>query len=93
MFNERGEGTIVRGGAARISKEDRQPPLIQHTAGSNSILLNALNAYRPEHHNLPARVVLHKSSRYSEEEMDGFKSACEQLNIDSIDLIGYLQVV
>jgi hypothetical protein len=85
VFNERGEGTIVRGGAARISKEDRQPHL--DTVGSNSILLNALNAYRSEHHNLPARVVLHKSSRYSEEEMEGFKSACEELNIDSIDLI------
>lgn len=85
VFNERGEGTIVRGGAARISKEDRQPHL--DTVGSNSILLNALNAYRSEHHNLPARVVLHKSSRYSEGEMEGFKSACEELNIDSIDLI------
>jgi hypothetical protein len=85
VFNERGEGTIVRGGAARISKEDRQPHL--DAVGANTILRNALSAYRSEHHNLPARVALHKSSSYSREEIEGFKGACQELAIDSVDLI------
>ncbi len=85
VFNERGEGTIIRGGAARISKDDRQPHL--DSEGAKGILLNALLAYRTEHHNLPARVVLHKSSLYSAEEVEGFEGACAELHIEALDMI------
>ncbi len=41
VFNERGEGTIVRGEAAKIGKDDRQPHLDEQDA--RSILADALN--------------------------------------------------
>jgi len=85
VFNERGEGTIVRGGPAKIGKDDRQPHL--DAADAQSILINALNAYRSEHHNFPARIVIHKSSRYSPEEVAGFQAATDELHVELLELL------
>ncbi len=85
VFNERGEGVIVRGGPARISKEDRQPHLQEQDA--HQLLTDALERYRQEHHTLPARIVLHKSSTYNAEEMDGFTNAVQTQRIEYVDLL------
>ncbi len=85
VFNERGEGVVVRGGPARISKEDRQPHLQEEDA--YQLLSEALARYRQEHHTLPARVVLHKSSSYNGEEMDGFSKAAQAHQIEFVDFI------
>jgi hypothetical protein len=84
VFNERGDGIIVRGGAARISKDDRQPHLSAQDA--QELLFRALETYRKEHGTLPARVVLHKSSNYNSEELDGFRKALEEQRITTFDL-------
>lgn len=85
VFNERGYGIILRGGAARVSKTDRQVHL--QTEDARDLLDKALRAYKAEHGNLPARVVLYKSSGYSSEEQCGFKDALNAYHIDSFDLI------
>lgn len=87
IFNERGDGVILRGGIAKLSKEDKQPYL--PASGASKLLRDALSAYRREHQNLPARVVLHKTSRYITEEFEGFKEALEQHNISSVDFISF----
>jgi hypothetical protein len=71
IFNERGEGVILRGGQAEQTKDDRQPYL--PAADAAELLSNALALYRREHRNLPARVVLHKTSRFIPEELKAFK--------------------
>lgn len=85
VFNERGEGIIVRGGAARISKEDRQPHLSAYDA--HDLVFKALETYRKEHLTLPARAVLHKTSKYNDEELDGFRRALEDQRISTFDLV------
>jgi hypothetical protein len=85
VFNERGEGTIVRGGPAKLGKDDRQPHLNQ--SGARDILLLALAAYRTEHRTLPARIVIHKSSSYSKNELLGFHVAAEELGIELLELL------
>ena len=85
VFNERGDGVIVRGGAAHISKEDNQPHL--NAADAHTLLQTALDAYRREHHTLPARVVIHKSSRFVADEIAGLDSAAEARDLDALDLI------
>lgn len=84
VFNERGDGIIVRGGAARISKEDRQPHLSAQDA--RDLLFNALETYRKEHGTLPARVVMHKSSNYNGDELEGFRKGLEDQRITTYDL-------
>ncbi|WP_309713544.1 hypothetical protein [Armatimonas sp.] len=85
VFNQRGEGVIVRGGAAQISKEDRQIHLKRSDACT--LLRNALGRYRDEHRTLPARVVLHKTSSFNTEEIAGFNEALDEKGIDYHDFV------
>lgn len=85
VFNQRGEGVIVRGGAAKISKEDRQPHLSAEDA--QKLLKNALKEYRLHHKNFPARLVLHKTSGFNREELAGFQAALQENQIDLYDLV------
>ena len=43
--------------------------------------------YRSEHKTLPARIVLHKTSRYDDNESSGFQTAIEQHGILDIDYL------
>src|SRR5262249_7339842 len=85
VFNERGEGVIVKGGEARLDKDDRQPHLSAENA--NAILKKAIQTYRNEHRTFPARVVVHKTSKITNSEADGFRSAAEEEGVDTIDLL------
>ncbi|TFE25096.1 hypothetical protein E0F15_20450 [Frankia sp. B2] len=85
IFNERGDGVVVRGGTAHVSREDRQPHLLADDA--RRLILGALTIYRREHHTLPARVVVHKSSRFTEGETEGFCAAADEKEIHALDLI------
>lgn len=85
VFNERGEGVIVKGGEAILDKNDRQPHL--STENANEILKKAIQTYRKEHRTFPARVVVHKTSNITDNEADGFLSAAEEEKIDIVDLL------
>lgn len=85
VFNERGDGIILRGGSAKQSKDDKQIHLNEED--SFNLLDNALNKYKQEHSTLPARLVLHKTSGYNDEEMDGFKRAIKKHGIEMYDFI------
>ncbi|MFY1659314.1 argonaute/piwi family protein [Micromonospora sp. WMMD1274] len=85
VFNQRGDGVIVRGAAATVSRHDRQPHLDR--ADAQKLLTDALSRYRAEHRTLPARVVLHKTSSYTPDEIGGFRTAADIAGIDSIELI------
>jgi hypothetical protein len=47
VFNQRGDGMIIRGGAARVSSDDRQPHL--EYGDAHDLLAAALDAFRQEH--------------------------------------------
>ncbi|HEY8114626.1 MAG TPA: hypothetical protein VII16_17520 [Actinomycetes bacterium] len=85
VFNQRGDGVIVRGASAKVSRDDRQPHLARKDA--ESLLADALDRYRGEHHNLPARVVLHKTSSYTRDEIAGFQAAADNAGIDILELL------
>lgn len=81
VFNERGEGMILRGGTANISKDDKQIHLSSENA--YQLLKNALEIYQREHKNFPARVVVHKSSIHNTDEIEGFEKALQGFSIES----------
>jgi hypothetical protein len=78
----------VRGGAARISKEDPQPHLSSDAAFD--LLDKAIARYREEHLTAPARVVLHKTSSYTDDERDGFVNALRTYQIATHDFLSEL---
>lgn len=85
VFDERGDGYIVRGGLAITDKDDRVPHLSESDA--RQILIDALKLYRQEHKTFPARVVVHKTSRFTLPERQGCLAAAKELRIDEADLI------
>ena len=85
MFDERGEGLILRGARARESREDRRPHLAAEDA--YKLLSEAIRLFRQQHRHFPARVVLHKTSLFDAEERDGFGRALEERGIDYVDMI------
>lgn len=85
VFNERGDGVVVKGGHASISKDDRQPHLGE--VGAEALLTQALTTFRREHEHYPARIVVHKTSRFSATEQLGFRAAAEKADIEVSDFL------
>lgn len=85
VFNELGDGVIVRGGLAKRSDADRQPHLSDPDAGA---LLNAaLVRYKEEDRTLPAAVTLHKTSSFSLEEISGFLRTRDEPGLTKCELL------
>jgi hypothetical protein len=85
VFNERGEGMVVRGGPALLDESDKTPHLSQQDA--EHLLSQAVEAFRREHRTSPARLVCHKSSYFSKAELDGSGAAVKHLRLDGYDLL------
>lgn len=85
VFDQLGDGVIVRGASAKVSRHDKQPHL---TSGDAlALLTDALSRYRSEHRHLPARVVLHKTSSYTADELAGFRAAAGTADIDMLEML------
>jgi len=85
VFNELGDGVIVRGGLAKRSGADRQPHLSREDAAA--LLSAALARYKSEHKTLPAAVSLHKASSFSDEERAGFLQARDKSQLSECELL------
>ena len=85
IFDERGTGVVVRGGPAARKKDDRQPHL--RRADAEDLLVTAIDTYEREHHHNPARVVLHKTSEFDDDEVSGFEAAADQRRIRHLELL------
>lgn len=85
VFNERGNGVVVRGEAAVYEKEDRQVHLDED--GAYALLCRALEEYRSEHKTIPARIVVHKTSSHGAAEIDGFRRAASEHRIEYCELL------
>ncbi len=73
-FSESGEGLVLRGERVTWDKErDKKPHL--NRVDSEAILGRVLALYQDHFAEKPNRVVLHKTSRYWAEELEGFKAA------------------
>jgi hypothetical protein len=88
VFDELGSGVVVRGGPVVRRQKDRQPHLGRVDA--EALVGAAIDAYRREHHTQPARVVVHKTSSFDDEETMGIESALDARSIDHADLVWVL---
>jgi len=85
VFDEMGRNVILRGTPVNINKNDRRPYL--DSTQAHELLTSAINEYRIAMNTNPARLVIHKSSKYSDEEFDGFSSVAEESRIDMVDMV------
>ena len=71
-FTHRGEGFVLQGDKFTWtpSRAERSPHLDRE--GAKALIRKVLDLYQDEVHSPPQRLVLHKTSRYTQEERDGF---------------------
>src|SRR5215469_14833196 len=77
-FDERGEGLVLRGHDFDWdpTKTGSNSPHLT-TEAAQILMTQALDQYEQVMHQTPARVVVHKTSRYWPDERDGFRAAIE----------------
>jgi hypothetical protein len=85
IFNELGKGVILRGEEIELKKNDRTPHL--NSLQALNLLKLSLKEYYEAVKIFPKRLVLHKTSNYSHEEIEGFRQAAGDLHINQLDLI------
>jgi hypothetical protein len=85
VFDEMGRNVILRGTPVNVRKNDRRPYLDSNQA--YELLNSAINEYRIAMNTNPARLVIHKTSQFSDEEIDGFSSVAEGSRIDLVDMV------
>jgi len=88
IFDELGNGVILRGTPVEMDKNDRQPRLTKEQA--YELLKRALAEYEVALSNSPGRLVMHKSSNYTEAELDGFRQATTEAHVSTTDFVTIL---
>lgn len=82
-FSDHGEGMVLRGERFEWRDRRKSPHLPRRLAAS--LMRQVLTEYERHLHQRPARVVLHKWSRYWDEEMAGFDDALA--DIPTVDYV------
>jgi hypothetical protein len=85
IFDEMGRSVILKGTPVEQDKDDRRPYLDGEQA--YNLLLRALTKYEGVLDHLPARIVVHKSSAYRDEEIDGLEEAMREKGIYKADFV------
>jgi hypothetical protein len=85
VYNQRGDGVVVRGGPAYRSNEDRQLHLSETDA--HAVARDAMLTYRGEHRHLPARIIVQKTSPFDQYEREGMLRAADNLGLDACELV------
>ena len=88
IFDELGNGVILRGTPVDIDKDGRQPHLTMEQA--YELLKRALSEYQVALSNSPGRLVIHKSSNYTAAELEGFRAAATEVQVNTIDFVTIL---
>ncbi len=85
VFDEMGRNVILRGTPVKTDKEDRKPYL--DSTQAYDLLNSAVNEYRIAMNTNPARLVIHKTSHFSKDEVAGFEGVSEDLRIQLVDMV------
>lgn len=85
MFDERGRGFVLRGKRANTESRGRHPYMTRDDAGE--LLADVLAAYKAHHKNLPARVIVLKTSRFRDDEAEGILEALDTAGTELRDLV------
>ncbi len=85
MFDERGKGLILRGARARTDRPGKHPYLTREDA--YDLVKRSLDAYHGHHRNMPARIVIMKTSRFEKGEAAGFAEAIDEMRVSMSDML------
>lgn len=92
-FTAAGDGYVLRGNPFEwnSSKHGRSPHLDQKSAAA--LMQGVIDLYKKQNRDsLPRRIVIHKTSRYWEEELAGFRDACQCIPQKDFVTLGWRKV-
>lgn len=84
VFTYSGEGLVLRGADVRVDKATKEPHLAENEA--NDLVSRALSSYALKTGHSPSRVVVHKTSRFSQEEKQGFLKSIGNAKTDFVTI-------
>src|SRR5260370_17257914 len=86
-FTHGGEGFVLQGDKFtwQPSRDERAPHLDRDAA--KALVKRVLSVYEDEVHGFPQRLIIHKTSRYTVEEPDGFTDALDQSGLPHYALL------
>lgn len=85
IFTHTGEGLVLRGTEVEIDEHTKQPYLKKDQA--KTLLTNAIKRYIEKTKQNPARVVIHKTSEFLEDERVGFDEAMLEVGTQRKDYV------
>lgn len=85
-FSDRGEGIVLRGSSFEWDARELGPPHLSREA-AKELLLAMLEQYKHTHRITPTRVVVHKSSLFSAEEIAGIEDALAATGVVFFDFL------
>lgn len=85
IFDELGNGLILRGTSVQQDKLDRRPYLSTEQAAD--LVERALSEYRDAVRTMPARLVIHKSSKFRQCEIEGIRQATQNAGVGAVDFV------
>jgi hypothetical protein len=85
VFTHNGEGLVLRGSEVQVDEHTKQPYLKKYQA--TNLMRQALSKYVKKAKRNPSRVVVHKSSTFSNEEREGFNEAIYELGNINKDFV------
>lgn len=88
VFDEFGHGVILRGTPVSLGKDDRRPFMNEEQA--YNLLSSAIEEYDHALMQMPARIVIHKTSNFKPCEISGFAAALSDRNIRLRDFASVL---
>lgn len=88
IFDELGNGVILRGTPVSVDKDDKRPYLTGDQSGG--LLRRVLEEYAIALEGSPARLVVHKTSNYRPDELEGFRDVARAMGVASLDFVTIL---
>ena len=85
VFDELGNSVILRGTPVEVDKDDLRPFLTERQA--YDLLKQALYEYEVAMETSPARLVVHKSSKFRDEELSGMRDAAREMRVGAVDFV------
>ena len=84
VFTHNGEGLVLRGTEVYVDEKTNEPHLSKQQA--KDLLSSALKMYIKKSGRTPSRVVIHKSTLFSDPEVEGFSEAIGKLKRDFVTI-------
>jgi hypothetical protein len=92
VYMKTGESQIIRGNSFRWDPNQGLTPQLSEENAS-LIINNIISLYQRQKGRLPRRIVIHKSSHFSQEEISGFNRATKGIElVDYVHIVGHIDI-